>query len=564
MPELCPIATPSQELAPSTLLGEKLGRLGRRQAGVKAATSAARAVCWAFLWLGIEMVVDYWLDLPRAIRAAWLGVGVAALVVFMVQRVLRPWFQRPDLDTLALLVEKHRPEFCGRLISAVQLARPGGLPPGASPALVRALVEETETLAHPLEFHSIITTGALRRYAGGAVLGFLTVVGVLLWGGQDARDLGRRVFLSSVPVPRKTRVVMVSGDLKVGRGDPVLIQARAGGVLPREGTLLIRSLVRRDQRFVMERATDDPALYSRMLENAQRDFSYVVRLGDGSSRTHHVTVLPRPTVVSLRCEQEFPAYTGLPPTRRAPGDLTLLAGSTLRLSAQASKPLRQAQARLEGLDRVIPLVVASNQPREIVGAIPIPAAGLTGFLIEMVDSDGMSSRDPVVYPVETVLDKPPTIRLLAPVRKEELVTRAATVRLGFLAEDDLGVARVWLRYRVGNLETAPTNSVELDLGGVNTARLERDYPWKMASLSPPPALGERVEYWLEAADHNNVTGPGLGASEHQLLRVVTPEEKRADLLTRAGDYLGTIGDMAGDQERLSENVRAIILEKRRQ
>jgi hypothetical protein len=109
---------------------------------------------------------------------------------------------------------------------------------------------------------------------------------------------------------------------------------------------------------------------------------------------------------------------------------------------------------------------------------------------------------------------------------------------------------------------APTNSVEMEMAGAEGPRVERVYPWKVSSISPAPGLGARVEYWLEVADNNDVTGPGRGASDHQLLRVVTPDEKRADLLTRAGDYLGTIGDVAGDQERVSENVRAIILEKR--
>ena len=70
-----------------------------------------------------------------------------------------------------------------------------------------------------------------------------------------------------------------------------------------------------------------------------------------------------------------------------------------------------------------------------------------------------------------------------------------------------------------------------------------------------------IEYWLEAEDNNNVTGPGVGTSEHQLARVVSEAEKRADLLNRAGDYLGSISDVAGDQERLNKNLGAIIRAK---
>ena len=133
----------------------------------------------------------------------------------------------------------------------------------------------------------------------------------------------------------------------------------------------------------------------------------------------------------------------------------------------------------------------------------------------------------------------------------------------FLAQDDFKVAKAWLRYKVGEAENAPTNSVELELVGGEGAEVRRTYPWQIASITPAVSLGTRVEFWLEVADNNDVTGPGVAASDHQLVRVVTPDENGPISLTRAGDYLGTIGDLTGDQERLNQNLGAIILEKRK-
>jgi hypothetical protein len=70
-----------------------------------------------------------------------------------------------------------------------------------------------------------------------------------------------------------------------------------------------------------------------------------------------------------------------------------------------------------------------------------------------------------------------------------------------------------------------------------------------------------IEYWLEVEDNNNATGPGIGSSDHQLARVVSDAEKRADLLNRAGDYLGSISDVAGDQEKLNKSLGNIIKAK---
>jgi len=51
-------------------------------------------------------------------------------------------------------------------------------------------------------------------------------------------------------------------------------------------------------------------------------------------------------------------------------------------------------------------------------------------------------------------------------------------------------------------------------------------------------------------------------TEHQLLRVVSENEKRADLLNRAGDFIGTIGDVAGDQEKLNFTLGTLIYERK--
>jgi hypothetical protein len=47
-----------------------------------------------------------------------------------------------------------------------------------------------------------------------------------------------------------------------------------------------------------------------------------------------------------------------------------------------------------------------------------------------------------------------------------------------------------------------------------------------------------------------------------LLRVVSESDKRADLLNRAGDFLGTISDVTGDQEKLNFTLGTLIYERK--
>ncbi len=280
------------------------------------------------------------------------------------------------------------------------------------------------------------------------------------------------------------------------------------------------------------------------------------------SRAYQVTVVPRPSMASIQCEQTFPAYTGLPKTKRAPGDLTLLAGSKLSIQATATDDIQKAFIRLAGLSNDVPLQVSASNPRELHGAFDIPGKGLSGFSIEMVAVNGMETRDPAVYRIDVVPDRAPKVRILYPDRREELVTRQAVQPIAFEATDDFRLAQARLRYRVGESEEAEIKTIQLDVGTNAVKEMKNRYEWSIRDFQPPLAEGTRIEFWIEMQDNNDVTGPGIGVTEHQLLRVVSENEKRADLLNRAGDFLGTINDVTGDQEKLNFTLGTLIYERK--
>src|SRR4030095_5730826 len=126
---------------------------------------------------------------------------------------------------------------------------------------------------------------------------------------------------------------------------------------------LVKYRSRRAQEFSLEQNRQNPAQFGRTLENVQDSFTYQFSLGDGVSAPFHVKALPRPTVASVECDQEFPAYTGLKPARRSLGDLALLGGSVLRLKAAATKDIRSASLRLVGAEAESPLQLDAGRPR---------------------------------------------------------------------------------------------------------------------------------------------------------------------------------------------------------
>lgn len=538
-------------------LAYRLDAVRRKLLNVGCGTGLAWATALGAGALLAGMAADWLLDLPRWVRAVLLTVDGLALAHVLYHHVYRPCVEQPDDDAVALMVEEARPGFDTRLIASIQLA--GAVPAGTSGVLVEALVRETEKLSDESDLEGVILTGQFWRSAGAAFLTLALGAGLFASLGEDAKDLLKRAFLMEVPVPRKTRVTVDDLELRVARGEDVTVSARAQGVIPSQGQLQVKFESGRTGDFQLEPTPGDDAVFEKTFNAVQDSFKFVFRLNDGRSREGKVTVVPRPAIRSVVCDQVFPKYTGLGIMSRALGDLALLAGSELRLDVEPNKAVKSGVIRMYGLPEGAKseVTLRVGEGNKMSASLSITNLALSGFSVHLVDSDGFTSRDEAIYRVDVVPDRVPQVRVTYPERKEEMVTQRARLPVGFEATDDFGFSRIEFRFSV---EGGPVQSRELEFAR-DASSLRNRYEWRFDMIKPTVPIGSLVEYWIVVTDNNDVTGPGIGESAHFLARVVSDAEKRADLLNRAGDFLGSIGEAAGDQEKLNQRLGQLIREK---
>jgi len=548
------------ETAPA--LAGHIGHVRRRQGIVALLTGLAMALATVLAWLAVEMPLDWLAVLPSVARAAMLVCSVGGAAVIAWRFGIRQWLHEPDDDRIALAIERALPQFRSRFIASVQLARQQDC---ASRSLVNALLDQTAKVAAGAPFDNAVKTDRLRRWARLAVCA--TVCAGALWfaGGHASWPLFQRAWLMSVPVPRKTMIVAFTGDRVIAIGDDLRIEATGAGSIPKSGKLIVENASGLRQEFTLNATPAEPVCFSRTLQSVQEGFRYCIELGDNRTDSASVRVRRRPAVASLAFEQEWPAYTKLPPTRRQPENLKLLAGSKLRVRLTATAPLRSATLRLTGEDATKTIhstPLATDASGEWTGKAEIPAKDVTGMTFVLMDEAGVDSRAMAVHRIEIVPDMPPTIRILQPARREELLTQKATLLLGFEAKDDFGVARVLLHYAVNWTEDAPHKTVELDLGGEQPKVLVRRFEWKIERITPAPAENDTIDFWLEARDANDVSGPGIAVMpEHWQARIVSAEEKRADLANRLNDTLQGLDAVRQNQEGLAQKLGELIHEK---
>ncbi|MBV8781267.1 MAG: hypothetical protein JO353_07710, partial [Phycisphaerae bacterium] len=373
----------------------------------------------------------------------------------------------------------------------------------------------------------------------------------------------------------RTHVLLLTPNpLIIGKGDPVQIRAKAVGVIPVDGNATLWDAGSSEmQQLKLQPDRDHPAEFSAELDSISQPFTYRIYLNDGQSAVGEVRPFVRPGITKLEIQQLFPAYAHLAPVSRLPNDLQLLAGSGLSIQVGSSSPLHPLVAdqtasshlilHCKHGDQIIPLPLASTNALKTTDPISVPADA-TGMSILLVDSNGLSSADPVVYPITILPDRPPTITITFPQKKEQLSTPIAKLIVGLDAKDDFALGHVRLCYRVASADeqtadsvpngaaasptSRPAEKIEFDLQGT-PAELRGQFPFDLSSLQPHVAEGGSVEWWVEAEDTNNITGPGVASSDHYLTRIASEAEVRASLYGQLSEDMAELKRTADSQRQ---------------
>lgn len=604
----------------SQLLLGKLESVRRKGLTVALALALGRAATAATLALSLEMFIDYWFELPYPVRAVLFAAGLTAIAWWLWNHALRlilsPWAN----EEVALWVERAEPSLAQRVISVVQLAAGAGV--ATSSALLAALVAETEALVAPKDLRSAVDARPAIRWSATGSAALLVLLTTLTLLGPDGRSLLlRAAAIPGIEVPRKTRVDLITPPgplITIARGDDLTITARARGVIPPAGQLELRWPDGTTKSFEMSPnpsdATSRPAApneYAVAIQAINSPFTFRVHLNDGYSPTVSVEVADRPSAKSIDAYVTPPPYAAPPTpagqparTKKLLGDLVMLQGSQLDLSIEPSPGVENTSGNqvqvFSGTTLLSSIPLTWQGPRLVTPATGITATkDATGIAILLVNSAGITTKDPTLYRLEVIPDRPPTIRVTSPTRKEDLITRMATIRIGFEAADDIGLAALRIRYAIrrlapgevgmgglvggaveGKLVDGPpgTATEENKLSDKDTKTIDLDIPpeangpprppksfkgyylWKPGQKDPL-AEGTIIEWWVEAQDANNITGPGRSTSDHFLARIGTEAQVRDALMTRVSASFGTLEDTRQNQQDLAGELGKLIREK---
>ena len=567
----------------SRLLSNRLSSAGNKIVATEFLRRLACTIALGLLLFSLSLLFDWFAELSITNRKILLVAISSVTVGHVIWTLASLITQQKSHEELALMVEKDHPDFNSRLISAVQFAEgKAAVPANAPSSMIKAMVSETEQEAGRFQFADIVDRRKMAR-AILLLMGIISLAGIgaYIIGKQNLDILLARAFGADTPIPHETRIIKAPGEMLVGIGDTIELSFTAESMvdnvdLPEEGELNVNYVNGRKESLLLPRMTEEVTLaanesnttiepvalnasaltgtYKVTISDIQESFDFQASINDARTGRINVRAIERPQVESITGTQTYPSFTGNPPTQHAPGDFTLFPGGTMKLNITSTKDLTSAALHLIGTNIKVPVKVNNNNSKLCTVEFTIPPEKLSGFSLSLTDTEKMQSRDDVVYRVSLLADRAPEIRITYPKRSEEMATRKAKFLILYEATDRFGIASMNLRYRLGDSDT---QSVPVSIPPSNPKSVNGKIDWDLTKLQPNLTEGDVLEYWLEATDQNAVSA-NTGSSEHLRVRIVTPEEKRADLLGRASDALGTVSEATTDQERLNNDLEKVI------
>lgn len=235
---------------------------------------------------------------------------------------------------------------------------------------------------------------------------------------------------------------------------------------------------------------------------------------------------------SISCQ--YPAYSGLEPKRieGSDGSINALKGTVVRLKAKTPVKVKKAWLLFSPAGKLEAVV----NGMELSAAMVILDSGQ--YRIEAVDQEGKSWSEPRFHQLNASPDNPPEVNLLEP-DKDLVVGLDQQITIKFQARDDFGLKSFALVFTSrGQEKKVPVKDLEpaaLDASG--------QYQWGLAEYNLLP--GEKVPYYIEARDNNDVTGPGLGKSQVRYLEVFSPLKRHQEIIAREQELFEALLSLLG-------------------
>jgi hypothetical protein len=421
---------------------------------------------------------------------------------------------RKNLTSIALEIGQNFPETKDELANSYNLMVKEK-DENISSGLVHAAIMRTMESLQDVDFSELIR---FRNYLPKPTLYIPIILAIIVTLGFKSGDIfhsSKRLlnpFNNYLKIPAFVFEV-TPGNTTVIKGNKLDINVKYSGP-----AITAAKIIFSDKKIASINLNRDDNEFSVLIPSLKKSVDYQIKgvplnvrkFGDRIiSSIYHIDVLIPPMIEKFDITISPPPYTSLPIEylNRNIGDITTLSGSIVKIKLNADKVLKRAEIRY-GSGRTIPLNVKGLSAQGSFRVLEDDH-----YKILLYDINDQCNIRPIEYRIQTIADNIPFVDIFQPGEDVE-VALDVKLPLKIKAEDDFGITKGFLVYQILHTDTMDiekAKKIRLTLQAGQKTRQEISYLWDFNEL--PLAFGERIKYFAEIYDNNNINGPGVGKSK---------------------------------------------------
>ncbi|MEM9409677.1 MAG: hypothetical protein AAGA30_01100 [Planctomycetota bacterium] len=540
-----PIRTHQQKL-PVAIRGS-LAKLRSRLTLWLMVKGLSRWLVILLLILAADMLIDRIFKFDLAQRIIMLVLMVSATAMTFFWRVMKPLSRTISDDALLLEVEAKNPDFKENLISGAQLATmENAASHGVSTELLNETVRKGVALAEQTDFSQILNRKKL--FKNGAVLcsclAFLSALVVAIGTHSFFSTwFNRNILLGSAQWPQATYLNIIGandGILVLPRGSDHRLRVEVtedSRVQDVEVTLEIENSGTQAWHTMKPTGRLEGREHSFILHNVSSEMKLTARGGDATTAMVKIELVEPPAILDLDLVATLPDYTKAAPKKlEGPGPHSLLDGSRVTANATVNKPL--SEFKLKSSQQEFPLVQNAEDLSYSV-SIPADEEKLAGgqYQFSLIDETGLAAIRPSRFVISLKDDlAPKTLASLLGI--SNIAVPRVRIPVSYNAKDDYGLSEIYFhcnwKYSDTGEKAGTGGNRDLEIENMKNLnepiRQRRD----VAVLDLEPFQFEPGTSFKLRVRSLDTRPPEAneGDSEEFLIRIVSEEELRADLLRR--------------------------------
>tara|TARA_B100001996_G_C18671937_1_gene597047 strand:+ start:256 stop:3690 length:3435 start_codon:yes stop_codon:yes gene_type:complete len=526
-----------------------------------------------FIAVHLESIFFFSTKIRYTILVSLFSVFIIILIIFfciffLANKNLLP---RYKLNKLAYKIGEHLyPNKPDTILNANQLDKKIQI--NQSKELAKAYVNNVLDKIDPLEFQSIFFNPKILFIKKIILtLWIFILLGFFFRYNQTANAVFRWAKPNiSFQAPKPFALKSITGNIRILGGNDTDIKIHCSGAKPDSINLrLLPSQTASHKRdstvLFFSTKRDKSGFYYFNLPELFQDYYYEAFVSakyfwqawrEVTSKTDTIFVTDRPVFESFSITVLAPEYSKLTPITQKGNIAAIegLLGSTIKIDLKSNRLLGSS---FLDINQSIKEMTVLNKTAQ--GEFKINEEGV--FTVNLVDTRGITNRDPVPYKIFVIPDNYPTMNVIKPPPVTELGS-LMNIPVKIEIEDDYGFSNFQIAYEIQRpsyLKADPFISIfnikELVL---DTTFQSFDFLWDLSDMMLMPE--DEIHFHFELYDNDSISGPKKKLSPRFTAKIPSLSDLYEDISKEEMKFTDNLKENISELQSLKKEIESLQLE----